>query len=80
MKPVTDMRTLKGMEKKGLILLHRDTGKEVGGMFGGTHKAKYIDDIAQGVKQPFEYHKKLYRTKYIDGCFCPYVFELGKGE
>lgn len=70
---VPDIRTLKRMAKAGLITLHRDTGLKVRHWTGQTITAHYVDDVCQGVQQPFEFGGKHYRLKYFDGCFSPFV-------
>lgn len=68
---------LEAMAKSGLIRLHRDTGKQVGHWTGQTVTAYYIDDVCDGVRQPFDHGGRQYRLKYFDGCFAPFVVDTG---
>lgn len=70
---VPTVRILQKMADAGLIKLHADTGKKVGHWTGATTTAYYIDDVCEGVKQPFEFEGWHYRLKYFDGCFMPFV-------
>ena len=71
MEVLTDMRILKGMEKQGLIRFCRDTGKKVSVHFSDKRRiACYIEDGPTF----FVYHKIKYQTKFVDGCFYPFVF------
>jgi len=70
---VRDLRTLKGMEKQGLIILHPHTGKKV--YWNGQYvKAYYIDDGVEGICR-FTYKNNEYEINYDDGSFYPYVYQ-----
>lgn len=72
MSIVKNIRTLKGMEKEGLITLHPQTGTKVQ-WYGQWGTAWYVDDY----KNPtFEYKGKKYEGKYVSGCFYPYIMEI----
>lgn len=70
---VTSMATLKAMAKQNLITLHNQTGTKISGLYGGKKfTCTYVDDG----KYMFGYKNKVYTTRYVDGCFCPYVFQV----
>lgn len=62
-KIVKNLNTLKAMERKNLIKLHKDTSK---GFY-------YIDDA---INYFFNYKNNKYKIKFFDGCFCPFVIQL----
>jgi len=68
---VRSMAVLKEMEKAGHVTLHGHTGTEVR-WYGGPVRAWYVDDG----KRSFEFCGRKYETRYVDGCFFPYVFEV----
>jgi|CXWL01.1.fsa_nt_gi hypothetical protein len=75
MKVIQDMTVLKAMQRRGLIRFHEDTGKLVGQLFSNRKaKAYYIDG---GPRTVFDYDDSRYQIKYFDGCFCPFVVEIG---
>lgn len=68
---VKDKLLLKAMQRKGHITLHSHTGKTV--YWNGQKLiAWYVDDG----KYQFTHEGQKYETKYVDGCFFPYVFEV----
>ena len=69
---VRDLRTLRGMEKKGHITFHEDTGKILY-PYGHKWKCVYIGGYQ---KWNFEYKGKKYSIEYFSGCFCPFVVEV----
>ena len=71
---VAHIGTLKMLEKAGHIMLHSQTGTKISGLYGGqTFTCYYIDDY----KHPRFEHKGIkYHARYVDGCFCPYVFKV----
>ena len=69
-KMVRHIGTLKAMAKKGLVELHEHTGQKVNWYYGEV-TAWYIQDG----KRSFEFDGKKYESKYVDGCFYPFVFE-----
>lgn len=73
---VPGIPVLKAMAKAGLIKLHSDTGKRVGHWTGQTVTAYYIDDVCDGVQQPFTHDGRQYRLKFFDGCFYPFVVDI----
>lgn len=74
---VNDMSILKGMQTKGLIKFHPQTGTKITGLYGGKKfTCHYVDDRCEGVPTIFEYKGKKYTLKYFSGCFCPYVVRV----
>jgi len=75
---VRHMPLLKRMAKEGIIKLHVDTGRKVGGLFGGKHTAYYVSDRLDGLitNTPFHFEGERYCLKYVDGCFCPFVVRI----
>lgn len=70
---ITSIKILKDMQKQGFIELHEQTGTDV--YFWGTKsKCYYVNDG----KPNFIYKNKNYITKYTDGCFYPFVYEVQK--
>ena len=70
---VSHIPTLKSMEKAGFIVLHNQTGSKITDLYGGKpFTCCYINDG----KDSFEFRNRIFVTKFIDGCFCPYVFEV----
>ena len=67
---VREIGTLKAMEKQGLIELHEHTGKKVTWYYGDV-TAWYVQDG----QRSFEFRGKKYESKYVDGCFYPFIFE-----
>jgi len=70
LKQVTDVRTLKAMERAGYIELLPETGTKIRTLYGATIKCTYVSD---GMPS-FKYNGEQYRTKYVSGTFYPYVF------
>jgi hypothetical protein len=68
---VRNMNLLKSMKKAGLVTFHKQTGTKVG-IFGDNKKitAYYVYDG----QSAFIFKAKFYRTKYVDGCFFPFIF------
>lgn len=73
MKVVKNLNTLKAMEKCGYIGLHSDTGTKIQGLYSNKKFTCYY--IEDGLLD-FTYQNKKYITKYVSGCFCPYVFQI----
>jgi len=73
MKPVNNLSVLKRMQKAGIITFHKDTGKKLKGFFGGSHTCYYIETAPA---LHFSFEGKMYMSKYVDGCFFPFIFEL----
>jgi hypothetical protein len=74
-KVVDNISVLKGMEKKGLIKFHPQTGTKIIGLYSNKKFTCYYIDEAVG-RSRFTYNDKEYIVKYVDGCFCPFVFEI----
>lgn len=81
---VSSMPMLRGMQKAGLIEFNHATGKKVRHWTGQIVKAYYVNgpgpkhpEASRGrlyvSVAPFEYRKKMYRLRFLDGCFCPFV-------
>jgi hypothetical protein len=70
---VKNMNTLKAMERKGLIELHRQTGSKIAGLYSNQKFTCYY--VHDGLTQ-FQYKKQWYGIKYFSGCFFPYVVKL----
>jgi len=71
---------LKAMERRGLVKFARGTGCVVNHWTGIPVKATYVDDYGDNVKHShrgFEYKGKMFKVKYFDGCFNPFVVEVG---
>jgi hypothetical protein len=75
-----DLRVLKAMEKAGHIILHADTGQQVGHWTGRTVKACYIDDIPKDRPRQFEFEDQQWELQYADGCFMPFVCLVDRGK
>ena len=73
MKPVRHMGILKAMQKAGLITFCKDTGKKLAPTFSNKKVIAYY--IKDGPSS-FVFNGEMYRTKYVDGCFYPFVFLL----
>jgi len=72
---VDSIPTLKAMAKKGLITLHEQTGKKITGLYGDeSFTCYYVEDG----KHTFQFGawNHIYIRKYVDGCFCPYIFRV----
>ena len=67
---ISDVRTLKAMERAGNIELLPETGSKISTLSGTIIKCTYIDDGDSF----FKYKGEQYRTKYVSGSFYPYVF------
>ena len=61
MKLITNFNTLKTMAKMNLIQLHEE-----------TKIFKYVYDG----NSFFIYKNNTYMTKYIDGCFFPFIYQI----
>ena len=61
MKLITNFNTLKTMAKMNLIQLHVE-----------TKIFKYVYDR----NSFFKYKNNTYMTKYIDGCFFPFIYQI----
>jgi len=79
---VIDMRVLKAMERRGLVILDCSTGKIVNHWSGLPIKAKYVHDYGSNAEggRPFIYNGIKYELKYFDGCFNPFVVKTGAKE
>lgn len=73
---VTTLKTLMGMAAAGHITLHEDTGKDVRHWTGAIVRAWYIENG----EREFVYRGKKYITKYLDGCFNPFVINVSIAE
>lgn len=72
MKKVTNMDTLKAMQRLGFIKLHPQTGTKITGLYSKKYfTCYYVDD---GLYD-FCYKGKKYGVTYFSGCFYPYVVE-----
>ena len=74
---VPPVATLRRMAAAGLIELHADTGKKVVHWSGSMVTAYYVESARA---EPFEFEGRQYRLKYFDGCFCPFVVDVGLAE
>jgi hypothetical protein len=61
MRKITNLNILKAMAKAGLIQLHAE-----------TQKFKYVYDG----NVYFNYKNNTYTTKFIDGCFYPFIYQI----
>ena len=78
---VKDMRTLRAMERQGLIIFDRNTGKTVRHWTGLLVKAVYVDSYGPNANgRPFIYNGIEYGLKYFDGCFSPFVIKNSNYE
>jgi len=68
---VRNINLLKRMKKAGLVTFHVHTGTKVG-ILNSNRKitAYYVADA----QLSFIFKAKFYRTKYVDGCFFPFIF------
>lgn len=73
LKKVRNMNTLKAMAKRGLIKLDTMTGSKITRLYSDRKFTCYY--IWDGPRS-FEYKGEKYVTKYVDGCFKPYVFKV----
>jgi hypothetical protein len=75
---VKNMNTLKAMKDLEFIKFHEQTGTKITGLYSDEEfTCYYIDE--EGKNAPlrrFKYNENDYEIKYIDGCFCPYVFKI----
>jgi hypothetical protein len=77
---VRDHRILAGMERAGFIERNGRAGQTERHWTGRQVK---VITVSAGPKleksyQPFTYKGKQYKISYFDGCFHPFVVELGK--
>ena len=68
---VRNMNLLKRMRKAGLVTFHKQTGTKVGILNCNIKITAYYVADAQ---TSFIFEGKCYKTKYVDGCFCPFIF------
>lgn len=61
MRIVKDAKTLKALAAAGFIRWPVEPGHH------------YVNEISS---EPFEHGGRRYRTRYLDGCFYPFVYEL----
>ena len=92
MKVITNMNSLKAMQRRGLIKFDRATGEVVRHWTGRPVKACYVSDYGNNAEYPrqrtyvsgagscFEYKGNYYTLKYFDGCFCPFVVMINGNE
>jgi hypothetical protein len=73
MKIVTNMNTLRAMQRNNFVKFCSDTGRKIQGLYSSKSFVCYYVDEALS---RFTYKGKLYGQKYISGCFYPYVVEL----
>ena len=73
MEIVKDINTLKAMQRLGFIKFHSQTGTKISPLYSIFKFTCYYVDEG---KSSFTYKGSMYITKYIDGCFCPYVFKI----
>lgn len=72
--PIHTMSTLVKLSDNGLITLHEDTGKKLVSHGGKKFTCTYIFDGGN----TFEFAGRIYMTKFVSGCFYPYVFIVGE--
>ena len=70
---ITNMNTLKALQRAGHVKLHSDTGKIVGAIPYGKVKAYYVHHETKPI---FQHKGKTYIKDYISGCFSPFVYCL----
>jgi len=68
---VRNMNLLKRMKQAGLVTFHVHTGTKVGNLNSNIKTTAYYVADAQ---TSFIFKAKYYRTKYVDGCFFPFIF------
>ena len=76
---VRDIRTLRKLSKMGMLTLHEQTGLLVRGFWGGYVRAWYIETAMTFSVEG----AGIFREKYFDGCFCPFLIRAemdGKGR
>lgn len=62
MKIITDLRVLNTIAKKNKITIDK--------------KYKYITTPTYYIPNVLTYNGKIYKAKYFDGCFNPYIVEI----
>jgi hypothetical protein len=78
---VQDMRTLKALERRGLIVFHSQTGSKITGLYShDKFTCYYIDGIGPNAESSYDfvYNNRRFKIEYVSGCFCPYVKEIEK--
>jgi hypothetical protein len=73
MEIVKNINTLKDMERHGFIKFHPQTGTKITGLYSNDKFTCYYVDEG---KSTFEYKNSTYITKYVDGCFYPFIFKI----
>ncbi len=73
---VTDGRTLRGMTKAGFIVWVKGTDRHWTGMMARRYFVEPGPKL-QNWYDVFSYKGTLYRLRYIDGCFKPFVHLVG---
>lgn len=77
-KEITES-TLRMLIKQGLVETHPHTLQKVKTLYGSTITAMYIDHLIDPVtktESSIVTHKgRTFITRFISGCFFPYVFE-----
>lgn len=66
---VRDIRTLRKLSKMGVLTLHEQTGLLVRSFWGGYIRAWYINAATVFSVE----NVGVFREKYFDGCFCPFL-------
>jgi len=74
---VNDYRILKAMERRGFIKTRDGHSRHWTGRTVRNYFVEAGDKLAYW-GSPFTYKGKEYRIKYFDGCFHPFVVEIGK--
>lgn len=78
---ITDIKLLKRMAKRGYIELHPHTGKKVKHWSGQYTISYYVEGKGEKLERErdsFIFEEKEYELTYLDGCFFPFVTEVGK--
>lgn len=71
---VTDSHTLKALARAGWIVLPPEHGRKVRTAIGdGVCKYVVDGERLEDWCKPFTHGGKLYRLRYFDGCFKPFV-------
>jgi len=74
---ITDIPTLRAMARQSGLVLHEDTGKKVRHWTGQMVTACYVSGDGP---QTITWQGKQYRLEYFDGCFRPFVVEVGNSN
>ena len=78
MKIISNMNTLRALERRGYIKLPKECGTVSRGFLGGTHKHSYVNDgpALRRWFEKFKLGKRTFQLRYVDGCFFPFVAEI----